>query len=261
MEKRIWHWQLALVLFGAFFVACAPTPTSTPVLPTPTKVVPTIAPTLAPPSPTSVPAPSFNFAKSTTWVYEGSVKWDAQGKAQQKTLTWKMQVSDKIERSDGITGYVIKGHPIDLAFYDTAKLPSDYLYIAKANRVYQITLIDTKPIERIQNVQDPLADWLNDETIVYDFPLSANKKFGPPQFLTDSGGKYIWVVTEAKPNPLNGIKGVTPTSVTEYTLNFKTNPDWQDIYYVPGIGITRFVYHHNGTLSDVDVKLVEFSQP
>jgi hypothetical protein len=261
MEKRIGHWILELVLSVVCAIACAPTPAPTAIPQSPIAVPPTGAPTAIAPSPTPASVPAFNFAKDTTWVYEGVVKWDDKGKAQQKTLTWKMHIIDKIERSDGIVGYVMQGHPIDLTFYDASKPPSDYLYIAKANRIYQITLIDTRPIERIKDVQDALADLLNDETIVYDFPLSANKKFGPSQFLGNSDGKYTWVITEAKPNPLNGIKGVTPTNATEYTLNFKTNPDWQDVYYVPSIGITRFIYHHNGTLSDVDVKLVELTKP
>lgn len=246
---------------GMLASACAqvPMPTPTPLPASPTAFPPTATPTPVPPTPTPAPAPTFNFPKGATWTFEGVIKWDDKGKAQQKTLTWKMQVVDKIERRDGVVGYVMKGHPLDLAFYAADKKQSDYLYLAKANRVFQITLIDTTPIDRVKNPSDNLADLLNDETLVLDFPLAANKKFGPAQFVTNTNSMNVWLVSEAKVTPLTGIKGVTPAQATEYTLDFKTNPDRQSVYFVPNVGITRFVYHHNGTLSDVDVKLIEYS--
>lgn len=237
-------------------VACS---SSTPIQPPPTAttVPPTSVPTPIPPTATLAPPPAFNFPKGATWTYEGVVKWD--DKAQQKTLTWKMQIADRIERGDGIVGYVMKGHPLDLAFYDATKQPSDYLYLARANRVYQIALIDIKPIDRIKNQGDALADLLTDENLVFDFPLSLNKRFGPAQFVAEPSGMNAWVVAEARPTTLNGIKGITPANATEFTLDFKTNPDRQSVSVVPNIGIMRFVYHHNGTLSDVDVKLIEYT--
>ena len=251
---------IVLTTFAMFVSACAsPTPTPMPVPPTVMPVPsPTLAPTPIPPSPTPVPPPAFNFPKGAEWTYQGVVKWDDKGKPQQKTLTWKVQIVDKLERGDAIAGYVMKGHLLDLAFYTADKKPSDYLYIAKANRVYQVTLIDTKPIDRVRNQNDVLADLLTDENLVFDFPLSPNKKFGPAQFVTDPAGMNSWVVADAKPTTLNGIKGVTPANATEFTLDFKTNPDRQSVYFVPNVGVTRFVYHHNGTLSEVDVKLIEY---
>ncbi len=247
---------LAMLSVGCSSLTLAPTPVPPP--PTATVVPPTVVPTPMPPTATPVPAPAFNFLKGATWTYEGVVKWDDKGKTQQKTMTWKIQVTDKIERADGIVGYVLKGNVHDLAFYAADKKPGDYLLLAKANRVYQITLIDTKPIERVKDKQDALADWMDDESVVYDFPLAANKKFGPAQFVAQ-GDKYVWTVAEAKPTKLAGIKGITPADATEYTLNYKSNPDWQNLYYVPNVGITRWVYHHNGTVSDVDVKLIEYN--
>ncbi|MBI5034361.1 MAG: hypothetical protein HZB51_27885 [Chloroflexi bacterium] len=242
-----------LIMLG---VACAPTPTATPVPPSPTAIPPTVPPVL----PTATPMPlAFNFPKGATWTYQGVVQWDDKGKAQKQTLTWKMQIVDKIERSDGIVGYVMKGHPSDLAFYTVDKQPGDYLYLAKANRVYEVTLIDTKPIERVKAKNDALTDLLVDDNLVFDFPLAANKKFGSAQFVADPSGMNVWVITNAQPATLSGIKGITPSNATEYVLEFKTNPDRQTVYHVPNVGTTRFVYHHNGTLSEVDVKLIEYN--
>lgn len=257
MRNLVIKWlNVSLLVLIALGVACAPTPTATPVPPPPTPIPPTVPPVL----PTTMPTPlAFNFPKGAKWTYQGVVQWDDKGKAQKETLTWKTQIVDRIERSDGIVGYVIKGHPLDLTFYSADKQPGDYLYLAKTNRVYAVTLIDTKPIDRMKDKNDALNDLLTDDNLVFDFPLATNKKFGSAQFVTNPSGMNVWVVTNAQPTTLSGIKGVTSSSATEYALEFKTNPDRQAVYYVPYVGITRFVYHHNGTLSDVDVKLIEYS--
>jgi hypothetical protein len=205
------------------------------------------------------PAPAFAFPNGAEWTYQGDVTWDDEGKVQQQTLTWTMHVVDKIERGDGIVGYVMKGHPLDLAFYTEDKEPSETLYIARANQVYQIALISDDPIHRVNNESDSLADMLTDEQLVLDVPLAPGKKFGPAQFVARSDEMYVWVVTDARPTTLSGIKGITPTSATEYTLDFKTIPDRQTVYFVPDIGITRFTYVHHGTVSEVDVALIEYT--
>ena len=253
---------LLLAFFGVACTSRAPAPTVLPIvtaLKYQTTIVPTIPPASIPPSPTTVLAPAFVFQKGATWTYAGLVQWDDKGKPQQKTLTWKMQVVDKIERGDGIVGYVMRGHPLDLAFYTVDKQPSEYLFIAKGNRVYQITLISNEPVDRLKNKANALDDLMSDETLVLDLPLAAGKKFGPAQFVANADGMNIWMVADAKPMTLSGIKGISAASATEYAIDFKTNPDRQTVFYVPGIGITRLTYHHNGTLSEVDVKLVEFS--
>ena len=37
----------------------------------------------------------------------------------------------------------------------------------------------------------------------------------------------------------------------------RTNPDDATYELTPGIGLTRYIYHHHGTRLDVDAKLVE----
>jgi hypothetical protein len=254
---------LGLALGGlALAAACSPAPTPTPVPPTPTipPPTPTAMPTATPlpPTPTAAPAPVFSMAKGAEWTYSGTVKYDVKGKTQSKTVTWTMKVVDKIDRRDGIVGYVMQGHPLDLAFYEEGKKPSDYMYLAKANRVYQVTLISNEPVDRVKKTSDPLTDLMTDETLVYDLPLALDKKFGPAQFVANKDGMNVWMVSAAKATTLTGYKGITPANATEYALSFKTNPDRQTVYYVPNIGITRFTYVHNGTVSEVDVKLTEY---
>ncbi len=215
---------------------------------------------LTPVPPPATPAPPvFNFPKGATWTYQGTVKWEETGKAQQKTVTWKMQIVEEIEREDGIVAYALKGHPRDLAFYTADKQPGDYLYLARANQVYLVTVRDAKLVDRVKDKNDALADLLTDANLAFDFPLTVNKTYGSLSLVARQDAWYVWIVSGAKPTPLTGIHGVTPANATEYTLELKTNPDRQSVYFVPNVGITRFVYHHNGTLSDVDVKLIEYN--
>ena len=261
MKSKFIFLLIGLIALG-LGAACASTPTPAPAptpAPPPIQTVFVVA-TPLPPSPTPIPPPAFNFPKGAVWTYQGVVKWgDENAKVQQKTLIWKMRIADRIEHGNGIVGYVMSGHPIDLAFYAADKKPGDFLYIAQANRVYQITLIDHAPIDRLKNKSDALTDLLADDHLVYDFPLSPNKKFGTAQFVADPSGMNAWVVSDNKPTTLTGVPGITPADATEFTLSFKTNPDWQNVYFVPNVGITRFVYHHNGTVSEVDVKLIEYA--
>ncbi len=247
---------VSLLVLAALGVACVPTPAPTPITPSPTAISPTVTP--APRTATLV-LPEFNFPNGATWTYQGIVKWEEKGKAQQKTLAWKMQIVEKIERGDGVVGYVLKGHPRDLAFYTADKQPGDYLYLARANQVYLVTVRDAKVVDRVKDKNDALADLLADANLAFDFPLTVNKRYGSLSLIARQDVWYVWIVNGAKPTPLTGIQGVTPTNATEYTLELRTNPDRQTVYFVPNVGITRFVYHHNGTLSDVDVKLIEYN--
>jgi hypothetical protein len=72
-------------------------------------------------------------------------------------------------------------------------------------------------------------------------------------------GRYAWCVDDRSTVSLAGIKGVPQERrSTAYALAYRTNPDHQIATYVPGIGLVSYVYSHHGTVSEVDVRLVEF---
>jgi hypothetical protein len=57
---------------------------------------------------------AFDFPKGAEWTYQGIVQWVEEGKTQQKSITSRMKILDRIERSNGIIVYVMKCHPLDL---------------------------------------------------------------------------------------------------------------------------------------------------
>jgi hypothetical protein len=210
--------------------------------------------------------PVFNFPKGAEWTYKGVVKWAEYGKEQQKTIEWKMWILDKIERSDGIHGYVMKGHPSDLTFYDPDDTkPGRYLYIAIKNCVYRVMIgypsdISSATIERLKNSKDDLADWMRSDNMEFDFPLVQGKKYGRYEgILERKDDMYCWVVEEQKRILRTVIKGVDAGETLESMLSMRTNSDAQFVSYRQGLGITRYQYIHHGTLSEVDVKLIEYN--
>jgi hypothetical protein len=200
---------------------------------------------------------TFNFPKGAEWTYQGAVKWEVNGKPQQKMIEWKMQILDKVERSDGICCYLLKGHPLDLAFYSPETKPIEFIYVVKKDCVYEIRRVDHLDIERMKNAD--LKDLMKTENIVFDFPLTQGKQFGNLAGERRTDGMYCWVVEEQKRSRLTGVKGIGDRDVLESKIIMRTNPDHQIVSYAPGAGITRFQYVHHGTLSEVDVKLIEYS--
>jgi hypothetical protein len=49
-------------------------------------------------------------------------------------------------------------------------------------------------------------------------------------------------------------------AVNRFKLSYRTNPEHEIVHFVPTIGITKFTYVHHGTVSEADVRLIEFHQ-
>jgi hypothetical protein len=69
---------------------------------------------------------------------------------------------------------------------------------------------------------------------------------------------YCWVVGSPHPAALGGVKGVAPGSRVAFEVEFRTNPDDEEFEFVSGVGITRYEYHHHGTIADTELRLAEF---
>lgn len=213
------------------------------------------------PEATLKPAPStseyFPLKQASYWVYQGAVKWTEPNspETQETEITWKMEVVQVIQR-DAITGYILHGGPWDLIWYEEGKAPSDYGIIQIGERFYQTPL---ETIWRLQDENDPLTDLVNDYQLLLDAPLLAGKKFCDAASMVRDDGMYCWVVgQENKISPI-GILGIGTTEMlTEFPIRYQTLPDYTEVHFIPGIGISRYVYLHHGTASEVDVRLVEY---
>lgn len=196
----------------------------------------------------------FPLETGTYWVYEGKIAWQNESGIHEKHVTWKMEVVDQTKRGDYL-GYLMKGHPSDLAFYEEGRTPSDYAIIQHKDTFYET---EASAFDRLQNSSDDLKDLLFDNEIALKFPLKIGSAFGDPEMLKRDDHFYCWFAQEEHPF-LRKIPGVAFSKILrEYVLTLMTLPDGTTRYFTPGIGITRYQYSHHGTVSEVDVSLIEY---
>ena len=70
----------------------------------------------------------------------------------------------------------------------------------------------------------------------FSWPLANGQQICP-----ETDRRYCWQVTVDK---------------GRYALSMRTNPDDETFELTPGIGLTRYIYHHHGSQMDVDAKHV-----
>ncbi len=239
--------RLLLVSFAVVLVLACSLPTA---VQTPLPVRPTV-------SPSQTSSDYFPLKKGSYWVYRGPVKWTKVNSSDvvEEEITWKMGVEQVVQRND-IVGYEMLGAPWDLAWYDPAKEQSKYGIIQVGGKFYKIPL---ETVARLSNAGDDLSGLVDENNIFLNTPLESGKKFCDPASLTRSDNMYCWIVGEAIPFDASHISGVDPSKgLLEYPILNQTMPDISTMCFVPGVGISRYSYHHNGTVSDVDVHLIEY---
>lgn len=206
----------------------------------------------------------FPLKKGSYWVYEGVAKWTKNNTNQvnEKTLTWKMEVLDTIQRGH-ITVAILKGHTADLAWYQEGKEPGDYLIVqVNTDKFYLVSGERTQQVlQRVRDEGDFLANLLEEWELFLEWPLMPGKVFGPSSQISRQDGGYRWNVEDRQQVGLN----VQGTSLwdkkTQYRLSFRTAADYSIVNFMPGVGITRYRYLHHGTVAASDFKLIEYHQP
>jgi hypothetical protein len=210
---------------------------------------------------TMYPSPSileyFPLKQDAYWIYEGNVKWTAPNSAdvEEKKITWKMEVKRVFQRNN-IIGYEMLGAPWDLAWYEKGKEPSEYGIIQAGGNFYRTSL---ETVWRLMDETDVLRALVEEDEIFLDIPLIPGKKFCDTFSLSRADGMYCWTVGDANQADAENIKGVDKSNaLIEFPIYNQTMPDHSIIQFIPGVGISRYVYQHHGTISDVDVWLVEY---
>lgn len=199
----------------------------------------------------------FPMEKGTYWIYEGTVKWsESQNEVsviKTRKLRWKMEVVESSHKGD-VRAALMKGHPGDLAWYEEGTQPGDYLLVRNGNRFFFLHAEDAK---------DGYRDLVNsgklpgERNIFFAWPLKRGRHFCDPEQHESPDGSYCWSVNDIQSVQLRKMP-VKPHAYRQYELALRTRPDHEIDYLVSGIGITKWIYSHHGSVSDVDVHLVEF---
>jgi len=205
---------------------------------------------------------SFPLTKGTYWIYQGPTKWSVANseKIEERTLTWKMEVVDTLQQGHNFIA-VLKGHPGDLAWYEEGKDRSDYLLIRRGMEKYYFIVFDgsIKTILDRAKANASIDDLLDDDRLYINLPLYPGKKWGNPDHSDRTDNAYCWYVESGNKTVLQNISGLSsdPT-VTQYELQYYTNPDHEILKFVEGVGITDFQYVHHGTVSETHLRMIAF---
>lgn len=199
----------------------------------------------------------FPLKKNAYWIYQGQVKWTKMNSADvvEEEITWKMEVERVFQRNN-VIGYELLGAPWDLAWYEAGKTPSEYGIIQSGGKFYRVPV---ETVIRLMNEDDYLYGLVDENDIFLETPLVNGGKFCDTVSMTRPDNMYCWNVGEGKPFDTSEVKGVDASKeYWEYPIVNATMPDVSLMTFVPGIGISRYVYRHHGTVSEVDVHLIEY---
>jgi hypothetical protein len=201
----------------------------------------------------------FPLTEGTAWVYKGTVRWTAVGTPTVTTtnVEWRTEVRRVIQHV-AIRAAIVTGFPADLNWSNGNPKPQDSLLVEADAKFYLIAGELDEAIHRLEDPADDLAGLLRDDNLLLQWPLKLNMKFCDPEGMERADNRYCWFVADAGAATLKGIVGASAGGHTEFVLQYRTNPDDTEFNFVPEIGITKYSYHHHGTVADTELQLVEF---
>lgn len=206
---------------------------------------------------------SFPLIPGSSWSYQGDVSYTKTG-AQPKLVSennvvWKMSVREVCRRGQVLAAR-LSGCPADVNWQGSQAQPSDYLIIGVGGAKYFFkTDAVAKAWARLKSPDDPLVDLVRADELTFDFPLADGQIIGEPGNITRQDQRYAWVVEAQGPKRFADVKGVDPQAIYQvFWLTYRSLADSTTLEVAPGLGITRYIYHHNGTPADSDLRLVEY---
>ena len=117
---------------------------------------------------------------------------------------------------------------------------------------------DMAVVDRVQDEDDPLDELVEDRDLFLDIPLLSGKKFCEAEYITLYNGGYCWLVKDGHPVEFEVVGLNATDTLVEYGMVHATRPDHVYLGFIPGVGISQYVYRHHGTIAEVDVRLVEY---
>ena len=197
----------------------------------------------------------------TSWAYRGIVRWTHDvNKVSETKVDWKMEIQRLVRRGE-YTGAVIRGFPGDLDWSDGHANPTDSLLVRFGQEKFYLISKErfASSLEMLENPNQSLQGLLSDGDIFLQLPLAQGKKYCDAENMARSDGHYCWIVESSESIDLADLSGGTIKGRgTGFRIRYVTNPDDLTYEFVPGVGVTRYEYHHHGTVADTELRLTEF---
>jgi hypothetical protein len=202
----------------------------------------------------------FPMSVGTSWTYRGLVRWGQHiEKPSEAKVEWKMEIRRLIQHGE-YTAAVVSGFPGDLDWSDGKASPTDSLLIRFGQEKFYLISHDyiARSISRLENPDDRLKDFLSEDDLFLQLPLTQGAKFCDPENMAREDGNYCSVVESVESVNLNKVIGAPKGAQTSYRIRYVTNPDDIGFDFVPGVGIISYEYHHHGTVAATELSLAEF---
>src|SRR5262245_28047692 len=193
---------------------------------------------------------AFPMRPGTYWIYRGTVKWTEPNSAdvREQVIDWKMEIVGLDDFAPYLVASV-KGSPDDLVWYSRDKPRGDYAIVKNGGKYYRLG-------------GSIAAEWqahLNADTMFADIPFRPGTCLGIDVNTKRDNATQCWFVQGASSVQLLGVKGIPSNrKFTSYKISYLDNTSHTYFDFVPGVGMTSYLFGHHGTVSEVDVKLVEF---
>lgn len=202
------------------------------------------------------PCPALPLAAGSSWTYRADVAWAAGGdSAARRALLWTTSVL-AVQANDSAVAATVQDWPTDLAWWEPGRAPTLSVLYCAAGRVYQVH----PAIGTAAALADSLLSGRrrpNPDDLILELPLHTGRLFGRDPAERDDTF-YAWLVERAEPVPPS-VRRLRPgTGDSLYMLAYRTNPDYTEVGFVPGLGVARYVYHHNGTTADAEASLMGY---
>jgi hypothetical protein len=201
----------------------------------------------------------FPLEPGLTWTYRGRVRWTGTDRrVHSDSLQWTMRIVT-VRTTPNAQAALVRGWVQQLAWHEPGKSAQYTALLFRDRRLYTLTTADSaSAAEVLDDALKSGAPMPSASQLLIDSTLTVDHIYGQEPKRDDF--MYAWHVASVTSVAAHPAWKAGSGRVQRVRLESRTLPDHQFIDFVPGVGITRFVYSHHGTVADTDVRLVSVTR-
>ena len=197
-----------------------------------------------------------------TWTYRGHVRWTGSDqRVHGDSIKWTMKIV-AVRTGPNARAALVRGWVLSLAWHEPSKKPAYSALIERGGQLFHVAAQDSASAaalleSAVRTGAPPPAS----SDLVLDSTLAVGRVYGRDSVTSKRDDSiYGWRVASERAISAPASWNAGAARVQRMTLEYRSLPDHQSIDVVRGVGITRFVYSHHGTVADTDVRLVSVTR-